>query len=66
MIDKAEENYSVLYRAVHRRADALQCELDESKKEVRRHRQRSKQLSAEVAAFRGRIAGAAHLPIEST
>ncbi|CAL8463618.1 g3152 [Coccomyxa elongata] len=43
--------------AAHRRADELQLQLDDSVAEARRHRQRAKWLAAEVAAFRGRIAG---------
>lgn len=45
-------------RAAHRRADELQLRLDDSVAEARRYRQRAKWLTAEVAAFRGRIAGA--------
>ncbi|KAK9917848.1 hypothetical protein WJX75_008887 [Coccomyxa subellipsoidea] len=41
----------------HRRADELQLRLDDSVAEARRYRQRAKWLTAEVAAFRGRIAG---------
>ncbi len=35
----------------------MQLQLDDSVAEARRHRQRAKWLAAEVAAFRGRIAG---------